>query len=486
MKKQFLLFIYFLFSVLSIAAQKKPIVNVSYALFYYLYRPVIEFYFAFESKSLYFKRDSSGYWTGGLDVVILFQQKDTVKFADRINITMPLLSDTNNNQVFLYVSQMEILPGNYNLEIGIKDINSKQIPAYFNEDIYIPEYQLDKIMVSGIELAWNISRGEDANSPFFKKNYIIVPYPSNVFHENMNTFYFYAEVYNSQILPSGEEYLTRYYFEELPINIVKSNFVFTKKFTPSFIQSLTDTIDITDLPTGYYLFVIEVRNKKQELLAKNSIFIERINNKIASDTQYTLTSVPTKHFVQSIKSKDSLKYFIESLYPIASLNERIFINKLKKISLSEMQNFFYSFWVRRDPIKPEEAWLRYKAQVDYVEKMYSTQIKHGFETDRGRVYLQYGPPNSITSVSHEPSTYPYEIWHYYKINNQSNRKFVFYNPDLVTNDYQLLYSDVIGELRDYNWRAKLVKRNFASSNIDEQDPDFGWGSKINDYFKNPH
>lgn len=486
MKKHFYLLFWLGVNTLVAFAQKKTVVNVSYALFYEFYRPVIEFYFAFESKSLNFKQDSQGYWTGGLDVVILLQEKDTVRFADKINITLPPTLDTNSNQVFFYVSQMDVLPGTYSLEIGIKDANSKQIPAYYNEELFIPEFQLDKVVISGIELAWAISTSSDKNDLFFKNNYSIIPYPSNYYPENINTFNFYTEIYNTEVLKPEEEYYIRYYFEELPVNIVKSNFVFTQKFTPSFIQPLTGTIDITNLPTGNYLFVVEVRNKKQELLTKNSLFIERFNNKILSDTQLLLSSLPERHFGQAIKNRDSLKYFIESLYPIASLNERAFISKLKKKSLTDMQNFFYSFWAKRDPIKPEEAWKRYKAQVDYVEKVYSTQIKHGFETDRGRVYLQYGPPNSITSVTHEPATYPYEIWHYYKINNQTNRKFVFYNTDLVTNDYELLYSDVLGELRDYNWRAKLVKRNFASSSIDEQDPDFGWGSKVNDFFKNPH
>ena len=39
--------------------------------------------------------------------------------------------------------------------------------------------------------------------------------------------------------------------------------------------------------------------------------------------------------------------------------------------------------------------------------------------------MQYGPPNSRNKVDNAASTYPYEIWHYYKLKNQSNKKFVF-------------------------------------------------------------
>jgi hypothetical protein len=69
--------------------------------------------------------------------------------------------------------------------------------------------------------------------------------------------------------------------------------------------------------------------------------------------------------------------------------------------------------------------------------------------------------------------------------NQSNRKFVFYNPDLVTNDFELLHSDVTGEYSDYNWKVKLMDRNYQTNDLDEQDPDFGWGSNVNDFFTAP-
>jgi len=48
------------------------------------------------------------------------------------------------------------------------------------------------------------------------------------------------------------------------------------------------------------------------------------------------------------------------------------------------------------------------------------------KTDRGRVYLKYGPPNIISRKLYEPSSYPYEIWHYYVLgDNQRNKNSFF-------------------------------------------------------------
>jgi len=114
-------------------------------------------------------------------------------------------------------------------------------------------------------------------------------------------------------------------------------------------------------------------------------------------------------------------------------------------------------------------------------------IRRGFETDRGRVYLQYGPPNSITSRSHEPSSYPYEIWYYHQLTDaQWNKRFVFYNPDLVTNDYELLHSNAIGENYNQTWKHDLHKRN--TMNIDPyntEDVD-RWGSEAERIYNNPY
>ena len=124
-----------------------------------------------------------------------------------------------------------------------------------------------------------------------------------------------------------------------------------------------------------------------------------------------------------------------------------------------MQKFFYNLWKNRNSLNPELAWDEYYQKVKSVNNDFKNFKIPGYLTDRGRVYLQYGAPNSIHSVENASSTYPYEIWHYYKLNNQSNKKFVFVNADFATNEYRLEYSNVNGEVSNAEWRDKIEQDN---------------------------
>ena len=91
----------------------------------------------------------------------------------------------------------------------------------------------------------------------------------------------------------------------------------------------------------------------------------------------------------------------------------------------ERDQFIEAFWSRRDPT-PDTYDNEYKEEhyrrIVYANEHFGTQIS-GWKTDRGRIYIMYGPPDKIDShAAGEPmekpengqSTYPYplEAWHY--------------------------------------------------------------------------
>ena len=105
----------------------------------------------------------------------------------------------------------------------------------------------------------------------------------------------------------------------------------------------------------------------------------------------------------------------------------------------------------------------------------------------GRTYLKYGAPNTITDRPNEPSAYPYQIWHYYKIGKFNNKRFIFYMPDLGSNEYSTLHSTLQGEYFNRNWKTDLHRRNTPGRSVDNtQNPNDGqWGSNSNTFFINP-
>ena len=110
-------------------------------------------------------------------------------------------------------------------------------------------------------------------------------------------------------------------------------------------------------------------------------------------------------------------------------------------------------------------------------------------SDRGYVYLKYGTPDKICEEPYEPGAFPYEIWHYYQVGNQRNKRFVFMSRDMVTNDYELIHSDVVGEINNYRWQMMIYSRFYGSEYtgdiIDQTEVPSAWGTRAGDLYQNP-
>jgi GWxTD domain-containing protein len=96
---------------------------------------------------------------------------------------------------------------------------------------------------------------------------------------------------------------------------------------------------------------------------------------------------------------------------------------------AEREAFIDQFWLRRDPT-PGTLDNEYKdthyARVAYVNEHFASRVAGpagaGWRTDRGRIYIMYGPPDEIEShpsggTYSRPgggttSTFPFEIWRY--------------------------------------------------------------------------
>lgn len=93
----------------------------------------------------------------------------------------------------------------------------------------------------------------------------------------------------------------------------------------------------------------------------------------------------------------------------------------------ERENFIENFWRRRDPnpdTEENEYREEYYERIAYANEHYSSGIP-GWKTDRGRIYIAWGKPDSVEShpsggaydrPSYEgggsTTTYPFEVWFY--------------------------------------------------------------------------
>ena len=99
------------------------------------------------------------------------------------------------------------------------------------------------------------------------------------------------------------------------------------------------------------------------------------------------------------------------------------IEKMKNAEPTQKRQLFLEFWKKRDPTPNTEAneiMDEYYARVDYANKNF-TSFLAGWRTDRGMVYIIFGPPNNIERRPFEMDSKPYEVWTYY----EQNREFIF-------------------------------------------------------------
>jgi GWxTD domain-containing protein len=447
--------------------------------------PYIETYLTVIGTSANFKLNLNNQYQSKIEVQWVLKQDDKIVYFDKYNLMSPELQSSKDPKPnFIDVKRIPAVNGSYKLELFIADKNSTDSSFKSKQDVTV-NYPVENVSISDIQLldSYKVSTADNQLS---KGGYDLVPYNSDFYPETMESIKFYCEIYNTKLMLGDDQFLARYAIVNDNNKQVMSDLTVSKKMTTANVNALLGELPLNQVNSGNYTVTVEVRNKSNEVLARKAVFFQRsykaVVKVIEPTDDFSLFDIENT-FVAQITNVDSLKDYIACLYPISgNVDRQIAENQLKIADVKSMQQYLYYFWSRMDKVNPDKRWYEYKAEVDKVNASYATQNKRGYETERGRVYLQYGVPNTIEVGDNEPNTYPYEIWHYYTIGTQTNRKFVFYTHDRSNNDYMLLHSDVTGEVSAYDWQVKLHEKAVqygVDMDADEVPKTYGDRSKEN-------
>lgn len=390
--------------------------------------------------------------------------KDSLLFNSNDTLVTPQIKDSLINDLY-DIKLIPIKSGIYQIEIEYEDLNSidKRELVKTKTSFEVKDIDTTQMVISNIQIADYIYKTKE-NNTLSKYGYDILPHLGNYFSTECNILPIYFETYNFP--KDSNKYLLTYTLLDLENNNTIENIIDTISLNKEIIKSIIKPLDIRTLLTGHYTLKIKIENKQNRVLANSNYEFYRTNSlEYKTITQQTILD---PSFQKSIDS-DSLQFFAKSLFPIIfSEDQKILLRLLNEKDTSKLRIFIQSFWkITSKGKNPYEAWLVYKKQVLATEKLYKTHNIHGFETERGRVYLKYGPPTAISTRESSPSEYPYEIWQYDKIKTFANKRFVFYNPDIVGNNFRLLHSDMNGEIKNFKWPGLLRKRNNSTINVDD-------------------
>ncbi len=417
--------------------------------------------------------------------ILLFienEQKEIVNFKKHIIEGDAI--EINDNGI-LDLQRFSLKDGLYNLNVKLVDqFDTTNIEDHQQSFSLSRSVSTDFSDIELLDKYWK----SDSMSILNKSGFEMVPLVTTYFGPEFNRLSYYTEIYIDEKTKRENEsvILTQSIVIE-ENNKIAGQYNKLKKISTASIVPVLNSFDLTNLPTGNYILKLSIMDKNQQILASKALTFQRtnLNNSMKLNR---LNSVSIANTFASTLSHDSLNEFMKCIAPLAShLEKNIIDNKLNDINDTLKRQFIYSFWYNRFPNSPALNWEKYKAEVKKTNELFGTKVRKGYETDRGRIYLKYGPPNTITDRPNEPSAYPYQIWHYYKIGRFNNKRFIFYLPDLVSNDYVILHSTLQGEYFNNNWKTDLHSRNTPERNVDAlQNPnDNQWGSNSNLFFINP-
>ncbi len=453
--------------------------------------PYIETYLTVIGNTLKYTTLENNKSLAEVNITLAFKQGEEIKYADKYTLQSPEF-DANVGGVSNLIDQQRIplKNGDYEFEITISDKNNPEREFKHSEPVSI-SFTTEAITISDIQLIENYQPTTTPNV-LTKSGYDLVPYSNNYYPEYSNSIKFYTEIYNTdKVFSQGSTYVVNMFVENADNGMLAAGLNRFSKQKADKVNVLLSEFNIEKLSSGNYNLVIEVHDKDNKLVQTQKAFFQRS----APQVQITLDDLQnvnvTGTFVDAF-NQEQLEDYIKSLWPISSPLERVFSgNQLNYSDHEAMKKYFYSFWQKRSPSSPEAEWKKYAKEVEKVNQNYGTSISKGYETDRGRVYLQYGPPNTIAPSTYEPNTFPYEIWHYYRIENseatsaQGDRRFVFYTRELSSNNYELLHSDAIGEIRNVRWHLDLQGRTDQFFDLDTEQGEDHYGGRSQDFFNDP-
>jgi GWxTD domain-containing protein len=144
------------------------------------------------------------------------------------------------------------------------------------------------------------------------------------------------------------------------------------------------------------------------------------------------------------------KWLNEDVAYIITDEERAAFKRLQ--TDEEREQFIEQFWLRRDPT-PDTVENEFKEEhyrrIAYANEHYASGIP-GWKTDRGRIYITYGPPDEIESHPSggtyerppeegggETSTFPFEQWRYRYIEGIGTNIIIEFVDPTMTGEYHM-------------------------------------------------
>jgi len=454
-----------------ISIEQKVDFYLDYATFFKgtLGKSLVEIYVAVPMKSLTYDEKLKGSFS--VSVQVLDEDNKVVVedyWGQKVKITSE--NERYSTSEFPAITKFNIKSGIYRLLVEVKDLTSGvsaeiNIPfeseKFVVKDFYKRIYEDNEVSISSVQLCSKLVKiantSNNKESDFAKNGYIVLPNPRKLYGTFRPFIDFMVELYGLEM--SNKYYMKWNIIDGEGLVVLKSDY--KEKKAPGSTMVLTGRAKIQSLKTGSYFFKLFISDNKnavddEDVIAStlNNFFIFRkidFNKKSTNNEEVNLAKVDLDNHDFMISLNDNQ---VEKEYSI--VNSALLPQSKKeqsdKLNNDGKRNFLNQFWIEQEK-KVKNSRRTFIAAVKYVNNKYSTGNKKGWETDRGRIFLKAGKPDTHESILSNQNKLDHEIWKYFK----NNYTFVFLDKHGLS-DFRLIHSNYEGEKYDPRWEDKIEKK----------------------------
>lgn len=419
-------------------------------------KAIVEVYYSFYQKGLTYKFEDGKFDAAGqIDLSIFKNGTSDIIFSNSYKVPSIVSDTSGSNLEQKLVGQLtfQIPYGDYTLRIIGKDFNEPSKLDSIQQELKISRFD-ELLQISDIELSSSIFKSSDTKSIFYKNTLEVIPNPSSLFGNNITDLYFYYEIYGLDKEKISDEFNIISIIADRNKNELYRKMKNIKPVSQSIAEYGVFKID--SLPTGKYFLLINLSDSLNNIDISKEREFYIYNPNVEVFTELTEDDKFLRSEYANMRDELIEEDFEKSLYLRTTTETDDYENLT---TIDQKRKFMYNFWKNRDdnPSTPQNEFkLKYLLRILEANKLFKESFKDGWRTDRGRIYIVYGKPDSREVFPFEPNTKGYEIWTYDALEGGTMCVFIEL-LSVGSGDYELVHSTLKNELRNENWKSILGK-----------------------------
>jgi len=376
----------------------------------------LELYFQIMNKGLDFEL-KDGEYRAGYNLEVRIRKDDELVQSDSRDREVTLRADEESRtRTDHRTSQLnfDVPEGKYEVQFTLRDRNSHRVT---NKDfeVRLETPRQKNPQLSLIEFTQAFQPGEGEASVFGKGNMVVVPSVSRAYGgEEDDRLAFYFEVYPGEDSIGKVVVDTRIRHNRKGLMYRDTLHIWLGSGTERQLRE----VSLGDIAPGDYELEIALRGRR----------MKEVDKRTADFTVVWTEEGMIRHDWDNTVSQLDLLTDTDNLRDMGKLE-----------SYEDRIRAFNEFWVSHDPTPgtPEnEVKLAFYGRVRIANDNFGIMRRPGWKTDRGRIYIEFGPPDHLIDVPFAPESRPYQVWHYTNIGRYRRFLFIDENAD---GDYRLQY-----------------------------------------------